>query len=385
MIRNRIAYIAVVLMLGLFVYLYESEMTYAALYAVLILPVASFLLAAISRRRFGFKEHLSEVNIVKGESVKYIFRIKNNSFLPCVNVRVRFKANSSAIETDFRDRYFFMGPFKEFESEFTINAKYRGLYEVGVENIVLYDFLGLFKFEQKHTEALELIVRPRVLHMKDMPLVAASQGLDTVKNYTLEEDYAVISDLRKYQPTDGHKKIHWKASVKRNELISKNYQALKKNTAVLIVDNSISAQGSDAIVAEDALMEAVVSVLAHCNRLQYLTTMHFIGSEEKITGSFDYMFTVACRMKFTDSSNFDDFLTNFQKMQADTENVVIFSHCVTGSVFACVQSLLVFGNNVILYYFKKPSDSEAVRISQLMDLGINCINFPEYAKTLANN
>jgi len=375
LLKNRIAYGIVVVMLLLFVYLYESEMTYMALYAVLLLPVVSFVLTVISRRQFSMEEELTRENIVRGEDVAYIFRVRNNSFLPCANVRVRFKANSSAIETDFRDKYFYIGPRKVREDVFRINAKYRGVYEMGVASILLYDFLGLFKFEQSHSKVLALTVRPRILHLHKLPLVTATQGLDTAKNFTQEEDYSEISDLRKYQPTDGYKKIHWKVSAKRGELLSKNYQALKRNTAALVIDNFIDEPTEDALAMEDAVMEAAVSVLSHASRLQYLVSLHYMGGSTA-GGSFEYLYSAASAIQF-DKLDFDNFLPNFEKMQTDAENVVIFAQKISESLYACCASLRIFGNNVIVFHFGKHNAEEERRLRELQELRINCISFDD--------
>jgi len=369
----------VIAMLIFFIAVYESEMTYMALYSVLVLPVISLVFTLISKRRFSVEENLSENSVVKGEQVLYTFRVKNNSFLPCVNVRIRFKANSAAIETDFKDKYFHIMPFKSHESIFNVGAKYRGIYEIGVANILLFDFLGLFKFEQSHGKILELIVLPRVRHLEGLPLSTASQGLETAKRITQEEDYSVISDLRKYQPTDGYKKIHWKVSAKRNELISKNYQALKRNTAALILDNSLvrGRENGSTHAMEDTIMESYVSVLAHCSRLQFLTSLEFMGAEQEAIGGFEYLYSVASQIKFGRHGNFDDFIINYQKMQIDVENLVIFSQNISDTIFACVQSLLLFGNNVILYYFNELTENQKRRVQQLKEIGAHCMNFKD--------
>ena len=347
MLKNRVAYGIVLAVLILLIFLYEDSITYMALYAVLALPLLSLVFTLVSRRRFTVEERLTQDNIIKGETVQYVFNVRNNSFLPYTSVRVRFKANSSAVTADFTDQFFAIWPYKKHEILFNISAKYRGNYEIGVLNIMLYDFLGLFRFEQKHDRAFILTVRPRVLDVTGLPLSKADSGAENVKNFMAEEDYALISDLRKYQPTDGYKKIHWKASAKKNELVSKNYQNTKRNSVALLLDNSLigagaGMKGEDAASAmEDIMMEAYVSALSYCVRNGYISSLFYMGDEqnEGAHGNFEYLYTIASKIRFgSEHNDFNAYIVNYSKMQADAENVIIFAQEISDAVFATAQT-----------------------------------------------
>jgi len=380
MIKNRITYLVVVFVTGLLIYLYEAPMTYMAFYAVLALPVLSLGLALLSRRRFTTRESLSEESITKGESVQYVFGVRNNSFLPCTSVRVRFKTNSAAITTDFADHFFYIGAYKSHRVVFNITAKYRGNFEVGVLGITMYDFLGLFRFEQKHDKTLNLTVRPRVLDIEGLPLSNAEGGVDHSKNFMAEEDYAVISDLRKYQPTDGYKKIHWKASAKKNELISKNYQNHSRNLTTVIVDNSvISGDEEQALAAEDAILEGCVSALAYCSKRQHVCSLYYMGGDEGqgVSGSFNYLYDVASAMSFGLYDDFGSYFINYSKMQTYAENLIVLTRSVSDQVFATAQTLRTLGNNVMVVYFARPEGEDIKKINRLNDIAVFCGSFED--------
>jgi hypothetical protein len=372
--------------IGLMVYLYEDTMTYIALYMVLALPVLSYLLTALTRRRFIVTEQLEPNVIAKGEAAQLVIIVTNLSFMPAASVRVRFKANSAAVVTDIADQYLTVWPFKSVETIFNVSAKYRGHYEIGISSITLYDFLGIFRFQQAHDQSLELTVTPRVIDVDPLPLSVAQSGIEDAKNFTFEEDYAVISDLRKYQPTDGYKKIHWKISAKKNELISKNYQNTKRQTAAFIIDNSKIFGTSffnpeeEVAAMEDAIMEACVSSLAYCVSKRHNCSLHYAGSEASgrelrdYSGDFDYLYLQACDIKFSKQGNndFNLFLSNYSKTQTDADNIIILTKELTDTIYAAVQNLFAFGNNIIIIYFKEATKQQAQRINFLRDLGIYC-------------
>jgi|GEM_PF-576651 len=379
MLKNRITYGVVLIVLVLLIYLYEDSITYVAFYAVLALPVLSLALAVVSRRRFSVKERLTQGNIVKGEVVQYIFDVKNNSFLPYTSVRVRFKADSEAIMADFADQFFAIWPYKSHKVVFNVSAKYRGNYEIGVSNIILYDFLGLFRFRQKHSETFVLTVNPVVHDIPNLPLSTSGSGVESAKDLMAEEDYAIISDLRKYQPTDGYKKIHWKVSAKKNELVSKNYQHTKRNSTVLLLDNSFikSNNWEEADALEDLMMEAYVSALSYCIKQQHTCSLYYMGDEltEGVTGGFEYLYAIASKICFGDEDDFDDYITNYSKMQIDSENLIMLVQDISDTVFAAVQSLRFFGNNVIVFYFKDLTENETAKISLLREINVKSIDF----------
>lgn len=379
MLRNRIAYFVVLISLVLLVYLYEDGITYMALYVALILPVLSLLLTSLLRRQFITEEALSKDSIVKGEEVQYTLIVKNNSILPCTSVRVRFKASSAAIDTDFTDKFFTIAPFKSHDVSFTLTAKYRGNFPVGIEHITLFDFLGLFRFQQafnangkKHTP-LTLCVTPQVADVSNLPISISAQGIENVQNKLYEEDVTIVSDLRKYYPTDGYKKIHWKATAKKNELISKNFQSTKRNIASVVIDNGlIAGDEREALMLEDAIMESAVSILSYLHKRMYLSSLYYMGceSDDGITGSFDYLYSDAAKVRFSYESAFAAFMHNFSKMHVDNENLVVLAQDITDTLYASLLSMKHFGNNVMLIYFKEPKQSERRIISHLHEVNI---------------
>jgi hypothetical protein len=372
------------------VYLYEDGMTYIALYMVLALPFLSLFITMASRRRFLVGESLSRDDIVKGEQTQYILHVHNSGYMPASSVRVRFKACKPGIEAELEDQYVSIGARKSREIVFDITAKYRGHYEIGILDIVIYDFLGLFRFKQKHERTLQLMVRPQVYDIEPLPLVVSQAGAEDVRDFSFEEDYAIISDLRKYHPTDGYKKIHWKISAKKNELISKNFQGTKRNTAAFIIDNSqisgggfFAANNEEAATLEDIMMQTFVSALAQTARRNNLCGLYHLGEEPPAySDNFAHLYEMACRIRFDEfkHEDFKVYIESFSKMQTDTENIVFFVREIGRAIFSTAQVLKLFGNNVIIFYFKEAKWEQAEHVELLREMGVFCVDFSlEYA------
>ena len=376
MLKNRLTYGLVIVVMFLFVYLFEDRITYMGLYAVLLFPVLSFLLAVISKRRFMLRERLSADFVAKGQEVSYIITVENAHFWPCTLAGIRFVGDEIGLKVDHKEKFFAIGSFGKKEIEFNISGNYRGAYEIGIEEVMIYDFLGLFKFKQKHNLKSTLTITPRILSIANLHLESVSQDEVVSKKHMQGEDYSIISELRKYQPTDGYKKVHWKASAKRNELISKNYQEAERCIASFYVNNVIRDGAREEILAiEDKIMEAVVSVMYYCYRLGHPISLHYLGGGSmEFTTDFPYAYKEASGLSFKSEGSFRTLLEDYLKTSKETMNVLVFSYKVNESLISTLHSLRMAGNHVLLFMFAT-KNGEEIRKLELM--GIKCINFDD--------
>jgi uncharacterized protein (DUF58 family) len=351
-------------------------MTYMGFYAVLLFPILSFLLAVISKRRFEVVGGLSVDFIGKGREVSYDLTIDNNHFWPCTLVGVQFVGDEIGLNVDERHKHFSIGAFRKKELRFIITGNYRGSYEVGIDEVVIYDFLGLFKFKQKHDLKNILTVTPRILPVIGVTLKADSQDEVISKRHMQGEDYSIISELRKYQPTDGYKKVHWKASAKRGELISKNYQESERCIVALYVNN-LAEEGSprEELEIEDKMMEAVVSVMYHCSRSSHPVSLNYIGSSPmKFTTDFSYAYKEASGLAFKKEGSIISLLDDHMKIHKEPMNLLVFSNKVNERLVSTLHLLRKTNNHVLLFLFAPIADEE-IRKLELMD--IHCIYFDD--------
>ncbi|MCL2408096.1 MAG: DUF58 domain-containing protein [Oscillospiraceae bacterium] len=377
MAKNRIVYGIIAAVMLLYVFLNQDPMTYAALYAVLLLPLLSLILSLIFKRQFTIEEELSTEYVAKGEVVQFKFIVKNNSFLPWTCIQARLEMYGPGLQIDSEEKYFSVRPFSNNEVTFDISSKYRGSYKVGVNNLLIYDFLGLFKFKQKHDETLAFIVTPRILDLPFLPLDSVVQDAAADKNHRHDEDYSVIADLRKYQPTDGYKKIHWKVSAKRNELISKDFQETERNAAVLLMDNSaLNAENYDNLELEDAIVEALVSAMAYCTNRGHPVSLRCLSDDdESFTVDFDYLYRTAAALEFGDFGIFNDYLKKYTNVYGGPMNLIVFIQDLDPNVFDSIRFLRLYGNNITVFYFSETEYND--EINQLRELNVHCVNFQE--------
>ena len=374
MFKNRLTYGVVVFVLLLFVYLHESPMTYMALYGALVLPMLSFVFAVISNRRISISEKLNVDFISKEQVACYKIFIENRSFLPCNSLHIKFSGDDIALKVEPQEVYFSIAAFAKRGFDFQIKGIYRGVYEIGGEEIVLYDILGLFRFKRKYEKKLMLTVTPRIFSISTFEGDLLSREETISRNYFQGEDYSAISELRKYQPTDGYKKVHWKASAKRNELISKEFQEAEKCTTVFCIDNTYRGESREEdLKQEDQLMEAVVSVMSHCCRLGNLVSLYYEnGGPVNFTTDFATLYREASKIIFKKEGQFEVLLSDYVGQRGNTTNLFVFTHNVNENLISILQQSRISGNSIVLFLLKA-TDDEAVKRMESLD--IRCIYF----------
>ena len=345
MALNRILYSIIIFMNIIFVILFEHKATYAALYTVLLLPAISLLVLIIFKRRIYISDRLEANTVKKGEAVKYIISVGNNIL----------KFRTKAV---FNKKLRRLVKISEISGlNFEICADYRGVFNICADYILVYDPLCLFKFKIKNTGDVKLTVLPDIRSLENLP-VSLNSPSDTISADGLfDEDYSGFPDFKKYSPSDGYKKIHWKLSARRGELISKNYHASGKNTAAVIINNSRFPENMkqlEKMRCEDIIIEAAVSVSAYCAAIDLSVYLDYIGGKPEETWlDFESLYIKAAGILFDGDEDFGDFLSSITETHVNADNIYIFTREVTDSIIDYAAKLNYEGRNAVIFYYTK--------------------------------
>ena len=342
MAGNRIVYGAVIFMAAAFVALFEHRATYAMLYAVLLLPVVSLIILLVSVRRVSVTDRLEADTVKKGEPAPYIISVGNGS--PCgFRARAVF---AKELRRFFKIREpggIILPPRAGGEAVFNMLPGYRGVFNVSAEHIFIYDWTGMFRLRLKNPGQLRLTVLPDIRALASLPVSPSGAG-----GADAADDYA---DLAKYSPPEGDKRIHWPASARRGELISRNYNAAGKGSAAVIIDNSgFPAGGTQAerMRREDGIVESAVSAIYYCvSEMGLPVSLDYIGGRaENPTLELDYLYISAAGVEFGgDAGLLPDIIEN----RRDAGNIYIFTGEAAEPVVDCVQSLRAAGRNAEIF------------------------------------
>ena len=383
MLKNRLTYGSVVFILFIFISLRYSSMTYAAFYAALIIPAISFILMRFLKNKIDISEKLTHNFVTKKDMTEYKVKIQNRSFLPCSFAHLHFSLRDIGLDVDVDEEYFSIKPFGSYETSVKISGKYRGIYEIGVTDLIIYDFLGIFRIKLAYNNELKLTIAPQVIEIPELRQIeAVLQGETIVKRHIQGNDYSMISELREYQPTDTYKQIHWKATAKRSELISKNPQEIEQLATVFFVNNKRKLKTlQGALEREDKMMDIVVSTMSHCYQLGHRMALQtlkpkYSGTinrrDKEFTTDFMGLYHDASILPFGEFGDFCHLLNEYLSFGNTPQNVFIFTQTVDGNLISSFGAFKLLGSKITLFLFGTLS-RETMR--KLESLDVTCIHF----------
>ena len=149
-------------------------------------------------------------------------------------------------------------PFVQRQFRHVIRCPHRGNYEVGVERIGVSDLFSLFEFSRASGKRLMRVeVCPRPSAQPLMPLKASDVGPEFISRAA--EDNASPSGVRKWQDGDELKKVHWKLTLKKREVMVRTFEESARPDTLIIPDLSeIAALNDQKLTLEDAICESAL-------------------------------------------------------------------------------------------------------------------------------
>ena len=140
-----------------------------------------------------------------------------------------------------------------------IRCPHRGSYEVGVSRICAKDLFDLFTFYRKaDSKLMRVDVYPKSRQVQALELKAGDSGPEVVSRSA--EDASSPSDIRKWQDGDALKKVHWKLSMRKRELMVRTYEESARPDTLIIPDLAeVSALEDHRLTIEDCVCEECLS------------------------------------------------------------------------------------------------------------------------------
>ena len=230
---------------------------YYALLLILLLMTA-FSLISVLWTLFTVKVNMKGVKsrAMRGDRLMTIISVQHKSLLPPGSLRLEMNVPGGmggrqeiSVEAP---------PFARRNFRNVVLCAHRGNYEVGIARIIAGDLFGLFEFSRRSGKKLMRVeVCPKATDMPLMELKASDVGPEFRSRAT--EDAASPSGIRKWQDGDELKKVHWKLSLRKRELMVRTFEESARPDTLVIPDLSeITALKDQRLTMEDAICEAAL-------------------------------------------------------------------------------------------------------------------------------
>jgi len=266
--RARIYYFFAFALSIFFIMTLYHRITIVFFAAVLILPLMSYLLLLLNYAFVKFEVSVDKKIYDKREQASTIIRIANEGILPTPFIKVKIiQIDDNGKSADEHIYALSLPPMRSVDFKSNIIMKRRGLYEVGIKEIELYDIFGLFKFKRTINIIEEILVLPKriLLYNTAGKNITAEDGEEKNRR-KIGEDRTIISHIRDYIEGDNINAVHWKLSSKKDDLIVKVYDRPNDNNIMIIADLQ-AHEFEDSDLWEDsgdAVVEASLAIALKC-------------------------------------------------------------------------------------------------------------------------
>ncbi len=297
-------YLIVWLMGLITVFFLGGVVPYGLFFLLTAAPLLSLAYSFWASRRVAAAQELDRAVVQKGESVIFRLLLRNTSALaPCPLLEAGVSDYETAMTGQPKKMAVSLLPGQQLGGKFTLLFPYRGAWPVGAQTLFLRDLFGIARFPVKKPDMLRVVVCPRVLPLKRCVLSGAL-GPPAQRRYSFLEEPHAMSDTRPYQMGDPLKRLHWKLSAQKGELISKVYEHESEQEVLLVLDTNLPGAPERAAFLADQLAEAVLAVLDFCLRNGWAVRFvhrqgqEYYWGEQRDRSGFDRLYLHLSEMPF---------------------------------------------------------------------------------------
>ncbi len=237
--------------------------------ALLILAGISWLWNWAAFLGLHFRREFSVERAFVGETVTMRLVVSNRKFLPLSWLQVRDRV-STALPIDEVNlpatgrataemrTFWSLKWYEEAGKSFHVQAVQRGFYEYGPARLETGDLFGLFRSVKIIEEPQTLIVYPRLVPVVHLGLPAKEPfGDRRAPRFTFEDPIRTVG-VRDYRPEDDFRRVHWKASARRQTLQTRVLEPASSHNLVVFLNAATLEQHWRGVLLE--VMEQAISI-----------------------------------------------------------------------------------------------------------------------------
>jgi uncharacterized protein (DUF58 family) len=196
-----------------------------------------------------------------GESLKVVVTVKRANSFPLFYLLVEDHLDDSlkyAQQQKKPKAMLLPGMKREFSYEYIIDELPRGEHFFDSFTLKIGDPLGLFEKEKKFTMEGRIVVYPAYTELLYRSFENQyDQGL-TASRERVQRDTSMATGVRDYQPGDRFSWINWKASAKRNVLMTKEFEQRQSHDVFVVMDCVPDKQFEPVVSFTASLVRAVL-------------------------------------------------------------------------------------------------------------------------------
>lgn len=379
---NRFILIISIIATGTLASFYGGNIPFALFYMTLIIPVVCLLYNYYVYFRFKIYQTVGNKTVVKGEITKYIFELSNEDILPYQNIKVNFYRDKSRILGSEEDNKYSLLPGESKSMETSICCNYRGEYYVGAKSVTITDFLYLFSITYPIQSNMKLSVLPRIVSLTNPQLISLDADSKYNRRRLRGEEEESDCEVRKYLSSDNKRRIHWKASAKRGELLIRKYISIPKTGVNVYMDLGPLKNEDDLtkVIVEDKIIESTLALGEYC--LRKMIPFHIFFNQGKMEGitissqiDFEILYQRCVNIRFDADRSIDKIvdLQSTEFRNGSCQHIVI-THYITEELYKALLQIVREGLECGLILISEDRSEDTIQLMSLVkEAGITIV------------
>lgn len=383
MVKRRIMYLIILAVSFWIMLMYNGVLMEGIFVVAVLLPVILIILMYIAKSSIYVKWMSSTIKTEESKPIKITAVISNHFFLPANRVELTFEIEDSLGNKEECKMVTNLMSYTERYCTMEFCPNYSGYILVRLKRIKINDVLGLTCTKKKIGSVLRIMVMPK--NLEDMFVTVENnmqykeegdEYADNIPGY----DKSQIFDMNRYQTGDNIKDIHWKLSIKTDELIVKRYSFPIENQVNVFIDYGKPANKKITAAGVDRFYRRLFSLLNELEKdNDHINIYAFTGSDN---GCIKLNKDDILYLDINDSSFVNTVCENFGSCIGTGSNILISSR-ITKEMLADYISLSDYYIDWDDLYSDKDNTIEELVIQEAKIIGINMETPDEKDKPLA--
>lgn len=245
---KRLVWLGLMLLAGIMFVFENSPAAFGVLLSVVLAPLASILLTALTRKKVVMQLMLDKT-AVKHKTIDGMLRITNTGILPATVYGSLEWRNLRTNEVSVKQKAIFVWGRKSNDTPLDLSSSHCGKLTVNFREIYLSDVFGLTKYRLPDAEEGSSVIYPDCFPL-ELKLSGNGMSMMDSDRYSQDKpgnDPGETFAVREYVPGDMIKQIHWKLSQKTDKLMVREFGLPIVHQVVLLMETGTMGQAPQII------------------------------------------------------------------------------------------------------------------------------------------
>lgn len=236
---------------------------------VLALPLVCAVVLARSRYRLALERDVSPQHLAAGQAARVRLTLSNEGRLPSGALLLEDQL-PYALGTRPRFVVEGVGPGWTRTVDHVVRSEVRGRFEVGPMTVRVRDPFGMVELGRSFRGTSTLVVTPRTVPLPAVPVEGGQRGAGDDRPRAFAVGSAEDVTVREYRRGDELRRVHWRSSARRGELmVRREEQPWQSRVTLLLDDRARAHRGQGVASTLEAAVSATASVGVHLARRGY--------------------------------------------------------------------------------------------------------------------